>query len=136
MDQPFGARAESMSNSGTVSAERAPGEGLAVGFALTILLNAFLLFQVQPLISKFILPWFGGSPAVWTTCLLFFQTLLFCGYAYAHFSTSWLSGRTQAVVHLALLAVSLAFLPITPTRPAYAAAVDQPTRDVLLLLMR
>ena len=48
------------------------------------LLSAFLLFQVQPLISKFILPWFGGGPGVWTTCMLFFQVLLFGGYAYAH----------------------------------------------------
>ena len=51
--------------------------------ALTILLGSFLLFQVQPMISKMILPWFGGSPAVWTTCMLFFQVTLLAGYAYA-----------------------------------------------------
>ena len=58
--------------------------GLSIWFAATVLLGAFLLFQVQPLFSKMILPWFGGSPAVWTTCLLFFQTVLLAGYAYAH----------------------------------------------------
>ena len=66
-------------------------EGLALSFALTILTSAFLLFQVEPLISKVILPWFGGSPAVWTTCLLFFQTLLFLGYTYAHLTTRFCS---------------------------------------------
>ncbi|MGZ0168795.1 MAG: hypothetical protein ACKVHE_04515 [Planctomycetales bacterium] len=50
-------------------------------FATTIFTSAFLLFQVQPLISKFILPWFGGSPAVWSTCMLFFQVTLFAGWA-------------------------------------------------------
>ena len=55
-----------------------------IRYPLTIFLSAFLLFQVQPLIGKFILPWFGGSPAVWTTCMLFFQVLLLGGYAYAH----------------------------------------------------
>ncbi|MBI3864845.1 MAG: hypothetical protein HY290_23460, partial [Planctomycetia bacterium] len=59
---------------------------LALAYAATIFLSAFLLFQVQPLIGKFILPWFGGSPAVWTTCMLVFQSLLFGGYAYAHVS--------------------------------------------------
>ncbi|HIK91244.1 MAG TPA: hypothetical protein EYG03_04530, partial [Planctomycetes bacterium] len=52
-------------------------------FAAAIFISAFLLFQVQPLISKAILPWFGGAPGVWTTCLLFFQSVLFGGYAYA-----------------------------------------------------
>ena len=56
-------------------------------YALTIFLSAFLLFQVQPLIGKFILPWFGGSPAVWTTCMLFFQVVLLVGYSYAHLIT-------------------------------------------------
>ena len=59
---------------------------LMVNYALTTLISALLLFEVQPIIGKFILPWFGGSPAVWTTCMVFFQTLLFAGYAYAHLS--------------------------------------------------
>ena len=83
-------------------------------YGLTIFLSAFLLFQVQPLIAKYILPWFGGGSSVWTTCLLFFQVILLLGYAYAHFLSSRLTPRRQALVHLGLLAVSLAFLPIAP----------------------
>src|SRR5215217_5901642 len=83
-------------------------------FALTIFAGAFLLFQVQPLIGKYILPWFGGSPGVWTTCMLFFQMLLLGGYAYAHIISRKLKPRTQAVVHLVLLAAALTTLPVTP----------------------
>lgn len=79
-------------------------------YAATIFLSAFLLFQVQPLIAKHILPWFGGAAAVWTTCMLFFQVLLLAGYAYAH----WLAGRSafavQRRVHLVLLGASAALL--------------------------
>src|ERR1700730_5636583 len=83
-------------------------------FALTIFLSAFLLFQVQPLIAKIILPWFGGSAAVWTACMLFFQIALLAGYAYAHWVTRSLTPRAQALAHLALLCASLAVLPIMP----------------------
>src|SRR5438093_11740802 len=83
-------------------------------FAATIFTGAFLLFLVQPLIAKFILPWFGGSPAVWTTCMLFFQLVLLGGYAYAHLSARLLRPRLQAVLHLALLLAALLFLPIIP----------------------
>ena len=69
---------------------------LALIYAATIFISAFLLFQIQPMISKAILPWFGGTPAVWTTCLLFFQSLLFAGYAYAHFSNTWLSRQATS----------------------------------------
>src|ERR1700692_3716075 len=85
----------------------------ALLFAATILLSAFLLFQVQPLIAKLILPWVGGSAAVWTSCMLFFQMALLGGYAYAH----WLNGqpgRRQTIIHLALLALSFLSLPILP----------------------
>src|ERR1051326_3056482 len=71
----------------------------AVLFAATILLSAFLLFQVQPLIAKLILPWFGGSAAVWTSCMLFFQIALLGGYAYAHWINAQPSGR-QTLIHL------------------------------------
>lgn len=81
-------------------------------FALTIFLSAFLLFQVQPLIGKIILPWFGGTPAVWTTCMLFFQCLLLAGYAYAH-AVIALPARRQGLVHLAMLAAAL--LAAAPT---------------------
>ncbi len=75
-------------------------------FALTIFTSAFLLFQVQPLLSKQILPWFGGSPAVWTTAMLFFQTLLCLGYLYAHALAKVPSRQTQARIHVVLLVVA------------------------------
>ena len=103
-------------------------------FALSIFTGAFLLFQVQPLIGKYILPWFGGSPGVWTTCLLFFQTLLLGGYAYAHFSSKLLKPRGQTVLHLALLLLALAFLPITPAETWKAHLSGEPTLHILLLL--
>lgn len=92
-------------------------------YALSILLSAFLLFQVQPMIGKYILPWFGGTPTVWSTVLLFFQALLTGGYAYAYWLLGRLKNRQQGIVHLALLGVSLVFLlvaalswpsPLTP----------------------
>src|SRR5271167_3286970 len=89
----------------------------ALLFAATILLGAFLLFQVQPLIAKLILPWFGGSAAVWTSCMLFFQMALLGGYGYAHW-VNGRAGRKQTTIHLALLAVSLLSLPILPN-PAW-----------------
>ena len=81
---------------------------LAWWSAVTILVSAFLLFQVQPVISKKILPWFGGSPAVWTTCVLFFQLLLLGGYAYAHWLIRYVPPRWQGVVHIAILVVAVA----------------------------
>jgi hypothetical protein len=80
--------------------------------AATIALSAFLLFLVQPIIAKQILPWFGGTSAVWTTCLVFFQVVLLGGYAYAHALTRYASKRMQARMHISLLAASLLFLPI------------------------
>ncbi|MSU57799.1 MAG: ferrichrome ABC transporter permease [Pedosphaera sp.] len=103
-------------------------------YALTIFLGAFLLFQVQPLIGKFILPWFGGGPGVWTTCLLFFQVVLLGGYAYAHFSSRWLKLRSQVILHGVLLAVSLPLLPIAPGDSWKPAAAGNPVVQILLLL--
>jgi hypothetical protein len=76
--------------------------------AATIFLGAFLLFLVQPIIAKQILPWFGGAAAVWTTCLVFFQTPLLAGYAYSDFVARKLALSTQVKLHSALLVVSLA----------------------------
>ncbi len=76
-------------------------------FAVTIFLGAFLLFQVQPIVGKHILPWFGGVPAVWTTCMLFFQIVLLGGYAYAHGAVRNLSARRQQALHLLLLGFSV-----------------------------
>jgi MFS family permease len=107
---------------------------LTVLFASTIFLSAFLLFQVQPLISRYILPWFGGSPAVWTTCLLFFQTVLFAGYAYAHVSEHYLRPRVRTIVHLALIGAALLTLPITPSDGWKPADSGDPTARILALL--
>src|ERR1051325_10070900 len=84
-------------------------------FALTIFLGAFLLFQVQPLIAKYILPWFGGGPGVWTICMLFFQVALLAGYAYAHALTHWLKIGKQLLLHVALLLAAGLVLPIIPS---------------------
>lgn len=103
-------------------------------FALTIFAGAFLLFQVQPLIAKYILPWFGGGPSVWTTCMLFFQTFLLAGYAYAHAITRYVSQKRQPIVHFVLLAVALFFLPIIPSARWRPESFDNPTWRILLLL--
>src|SRR6516225_3099689 len=103
-------------------------------YALTIVVSAFLLFQVQPVIAKIILPWFGGSAAVWTTCLLFFQSVLVLGYLYSHAIARHLRPRVQAVVHTALLVVSLAALPIYPKAAWKPSGTGDPTLAILALL--
>lgn len=103
-------------------------------FAVTILVSAFLLFQVQPVIAKSILPWFGGSSGVWATCLLFFQTILLLGYLYAHLLSNRLKPRGQWMVHTCLLAASLALLPITPSPIWKPTGPDYPALRILLLL--
>jgi hypothetical protein len=114
--------------------DKRSGMWLAVNFAATIFVSAFLLFQVQPLVSKYILPWFGGTAAVWTTCMLFFQTLLFCGYAYAHVSQKWLAPRIQVLVHLVLIAVALLSLNIVPDNKWKPTGEENPVGQILLLL--
>ena len=105
-------------------------------FAASVFLSALLLFLVQPLIAKYLLPWFGGSPTVWTVCLLFFQSLLFVGYAYAHGTTRLLSLRAQAAVHAAFLLASLALLPITPSASWKPVGGEDPTWRLVTLLSR
>ncbi len=114
--------------------ERLDNKGVAL-FALTIFLSAYLLFQVQPLISKFILPWFGGSPTVWTAAMLFFQTVLFGGYVYAHVITRHCPPPVQGKVHLALLAVAalLAWL-VLPGESFKPTGDEDPIGRILLLL--
>ena len=103
-------------------------------YAVTIFLSAFLLFQVQPLIAKAILPWFGGSAAVWSASMLFFQLLLLAGYAYAHISIRFLKPRVQMLVHVALLLGSCALLPILPSPMWRPTQVGDPTARILMLL--
>ena len=103
-------------------------------YSLTIFLSAFLLFQVQPIVAKTILPWFGGSSAVWSTCMLFFQVVLLLGYLYAHWLHEKLAPRKQAVAHIAALVVSLAALPILPNPAWKSAGVAHPSLTILALL--
>jgi hypothetical protein len=103
-------------------------------YALTIFTSAFLLFLVQPLMAKQILPWFGGSAAVWTTCLVFFQFLLLAGYAYSDWTMRNLAQRRQVMVHIVLLAVSLAALPIIPDAAWKPAGDEDPAWRILGLL--
>jgi hypothetical protein len=103
-------------------------------YALTIFTSAFLLFLVQPIMAKQILPWFGGSAAVWTTCLVFFQFLLLAGYAYSDWTTRRLAARVQIGLHVALLALSLVFLPIIADAAWKPDGDDDPTWRILALL--
>ena len=103
-------------------------------YALTIVLSAFLLFQVEPVIAKIILPWFGGSAAVWTTCLLFFQMALLLGYLYAHAVVRYLKPRMQAVLHSGLLVVSALALPIYPNASWKPVGPEDPLFKILGLL--
>ena len=103
-------------------------------FALTIFLGAFLVFEVQPLIGKFILPWFGGGSGVWSTCMVFFQVVLLAGYAYAHLITRWLRPRRQIIVHLSLLAGAIVLLPIVPRDTWKPDGGENPVWRILTLL--
>ena len=103
-------------------------------FATTAFLSAFLLFLVQPIIAKQILPWFGGSASVWTTCLVFFQTLLLLGYGYSHWLVHGLKARNQTLTHIVLLALSCAALPILPDAAWKPQGNDDPTLQILTVL--
>jgi hypothetical protein len=103
-------------------------------YASTVFLSAFLLFQVQPVIAKMILPWFGGSSAVWTTCLLFFQLLLVAGYLYSYLLVHKLSSRAQAIVHVTLMVVAIALLPILPPDAWQPTGSEDPVGRILIVL--
>jgi len=103
-------------------------------YAATIFLSSFLLFLVQPVIAKQILPWFGGSAGVWTTCMVFFQSLLLAGYGYADL-TMRLGARRQALLHAALLAASLLLLPILASSGWKPQGDEEPIGRILLLLL-
>jgi hypothetical protein len=115
----------------------------AASFGFTIFLSAFLLFWVQLLLGKYILPWFGGTPAVWTTCMLFFQVGLLGGYTYAHLISSRFQPRTQGLLHAGLILVCVLLLvwltmawgsPITPGPNWKPRTADQPVWDIIILL--
>jgi hypothetical protein len=105
----------------------------------TIFLSSFLLFSIQPMFAKMILPWFGGSAAVWTTCLVFFQTALLAGYSYAWLAVQWLSPQRQApyrqaILHTVLLAVAIALLPVE-AGPRWRPTPDSPGHPALRILL-
>lgn len=105
-------------------------------FAITIFISAFLLFQVQPMVSKAILPWFGGGPAVWTAAMLFFQCALFGGYLYAHALASIHSARRQALIHaLLLLAAALLAQSAVPDQSLRPQGALSPVTQIIWILM-
>ncbi|HSB02012.1 MAG TPA: fused MFS/spermidine synthase [Anaerolineales bacterium] len=113
-------------------------------FAASIFLSAFLLFQIQPMVGKFILPWFGGTPAVWSTVMLFFQVLLTGGYAYAYWLIGRVRSKRQPVVHIALISAAILLLlalsfvwtsPVTPDPGWKPLDVNSPVLDIFKLLI-
>ncbi len=104
-------------------------------FAATVFTSAFLLFLAQPIIAKQILPWFGGTAAVWAVCMVFFQVVLLAGYAYSDAVSRKLAPRTQAILHTALLAASLAFLPILASESWKPDTDGDPGLRILALLV-
>ncbi|MGI8958479.1 MAG: spermidine synthase [Bryobacteraceae bacterium] len=109
-------------------------ERTATLFGITIFISAFLLFSVEPLVAKRILPWFGGSAAVWSTCLVFYQTALLIGYLYARCLTRYFEPRAQSTIHILLLAASLILLPIGPGERWKPGALQDPTWLILGML--
>jgi hypothetical protein len=113
-------------------------------YAITIFIGAFLLFQVEPLLARYILPWFGGTPAVWITCMLFFQLLLVAGYAYSHLIAARLTARRQAIVHIAIVSACVVLMgalaliwqsPITPGPNWKPLSPDSPVTGIFALLI-
>src|SRR5262245_44200630 len=113
-------------------------------FAISIFLSAFLLFQIQPMIGRFILPWFGGTPAVWSTVMLFFQVLLTGGYAYAYWLIARVEEKKQVIIHTLLISIAIVFLaflsfiwtsPITPDSSWKPNEVSTPILDIFKLLI-
>src|SRR5689334_18134210 len=106
-------------------------------FSITLCISAGLLFWIQPLVAKTLLPLLGGAPAVWNTCLLFFQTMLLAGYLYALASSRWLSVRAQAAVHVVLILLIAVYLFRSPVHAPVLTAAQQenPTRWLLQNLL-
>jgi hypothetical protein len=112
-----------------------PTARTAVWFsAASIFTSAFLLFSLEPLIAKQILPWFGGTAAVWSTCLVFYQLALLAGYFYARVLTRYFAARVQAAMHVALLGASLLLLPVGPGLRWAHASMQHPVLAILGML--
>src|SRR5688500_1155561 len=118
----------SASNVGTLPADRAYRTSL---YAATVIVGACLLFLVQPLIAKIILPWFGGTSAVWSAALVFFQACVLGGYSYAHWLTTHVSPKRQSLIHGALLIVSCLMMPILPSEALRPDGTGDPALQIL-----
>jgi SAM-dependent methyltransferase len=130
-----GSQESQLTNNVILTAEPPSRSGVPLFFyAVTIFFSAFLLFEIQPIIAKIVLPWFGGSAAVWTTCMLFFQVVLLLGYLYAHLVVRRLEPRAQILLHIALLAVSIVVLPVIPNAGWKPAGSEDPAWRILGLL--
>jgi len=103
-------------------------------FTITLLLSSTLLFAMEPMFAKMVLPRLGGTPATWITCMLFFQSALLAGYAYAHWSTARL-GRRQPVLHGLLLLLAVGVLPVSVPRGWAPGAAGSPVLSLLGLLV-
>src|SRR5882757_9696431 len=108
---------------------------MAVRFSLAIFLGSFLLFLVEPMCAKMVLPLLGGTPAVWNTCMVFFQAILLAGYAYAHVTARAFRVRHQATIHLVLLMTPLLLLPIAVPETWRSPSQDHPVTWLLALLI-
>ena len=104
-------------------------------FAATTFASAFLIFLVQPIVAKRIVPWFGGVPAVWSLCLAFYQTMLFAGYAYAYLLIARAGPRTQLAVHAAVVAAAALALPVLPGEAWRPEGTEDPTAQILAMLL-
>jgi hypothetical protein len=148
MISPENLMAERLSTGTDLARPRPPlssnsGSGGMRAYWTGIFLGAFLLFSIQLLLGKFFLPWFGGTPAMWTTCMFFFQVLLLAGYAYAHALANWFSPRAQAALHCVLLLAALGLLislavvwgsPVTPSLSWRPHSNDRPVWHLIVLL--
>jgi hypothetical protein len=103
-------------------------------FIVAILASSFLIFLVQPMVGKRILPWFGGTPSVWTLCLAFYQTTLFVGYAYAHLLIRFASPNLQLGIHCALIGAAFVSLPVLPGEVWRSGLVTNPSVEILTML--
>lgn len=135
MNEPAGESRPSSQTTGPSLPASADGGGAVALYATAIFASAFLIFLVQPMVGKRILPWFGGVPAVWTLCLAFYQTVLFLGYAYAHGVIRWVKPGLQLPVHALAVAAAFVSLPVLPSAPPEIAPEVDPTGLVLQILL-
>src|SRR5262249_29513474 len=104
-------------------------------FALTLFVSASLLFLIEPMVGKLMLPLLGGTPAVWNTCMLFFQAILLAGYLYAHLTTKYLGPRKQAVVHLIVIFLPILYFLITGPLTVYSGLIEGLEGSPILALL-